>query len=194
MVKRLRRADDEGMTHPEAPAALRVSRAEREPVIDRLQQAYAEDRLDKSEFDLRIHLAMTAKTRGDLDTVMADLGPAPADAGVPAPFTPPHPAVSEPDPTTAESVLAALAHALGATTLFIGPLVMLCTRARRSPYVRRHIVAALNFQLTLLIVAILTFGIGAIAYAFSWIVAGLAALLALVGRPFRYPFTLRLVR
>ena len=59
---------------------------------------------------------------------------------------------------------------------------------------RQHIVAALNFQLTLLIVTIVTFGLGALAYAVAWIVAGVAALLALAGTPFRYPFTLRLVR
>jgi uncharacterized Tic20 family protein len=65
---------------------------------------------------------------------------------------------------------------------------------RRSAYVHRHALEALNFQLTLLAVVILTFGIGAILYAVTWIVAGVAAVAALAGHEFRYPFTLRLLR
>jgi uncharacterized Tic20 family protein len=189
MVRRTAAADDEDMTYPVPPSAMRVSDAEREPVVDRLQHAFAEGRLDKDELDLRLHLAMTATTRADLDAVLRDLDPAPVPppAGRAA-------ALPEGDPTAEQRVLAALAHVLGATTLFLGPLVLLCTRARRSPYVRAHIVTALNFQLTLLLLAVVTFGIGAIAYAVSWIVCAVAALLALVGTPFRYPFTLRIVR
>lgn len=181
-----RRPHDGLMTFSAAPGTLRVSHAEREPVVGRLQEAYAEGRLDKTELDLRLHLAMTARIRADLDAVLADLAPAPA---LPVRL----PARGE-EPTAEQRVLAALAHVLGATTLFVGPLIMFCTRARRSPYVRRHIVAALNFQLTLLLVTIMTFGLGAVAYAVSWIVAGVASFLALAGTPFRYPFTLRILR
>lgn len=175
------------MTYPVPPSALRVSDAEREPIVGRLQQAFAEGRLDKDELDLRLHLAMTAKTRADLDAVLLDLAPARA----PGRHAPPP---EEGDPTAEQRVLAALAHALGAMTLFVGPLVMLCTGARRSPYVRRHIVAALNFQLTLVLLTVVTLGIGAIVYAVSWVVCAVAALVALAGTPFRYPFTLRMVR
>jgi uncharacterized Tic20 family protein len=176
-------AHDQSMTIP-APS-LRVSHAEREPVVERLQQAYAEGRLDKGELDLRLHLAMTAVTRFDLDAVLYDLNPNPDTKPKQLPTG---------EPTAEQRVLAALAHVLGVVTLFVGPLVMMCTRARRSPYVRQHIVAALNFQLTLLMVTIVTFGVGGIVYAVAWIVAAVAALLALAGTPFRYPFTLRLVR
>jgi uncharacterized Tic20 family protein len=176
------------MTTSVPPGALRVSATEREPIVDRLQQAFAEGRIDKEELDLRLHLAMTARTRADLDAVLADLAPVPAGPAAPAVPVP----VGE--PTAEQRVLAALAHVLGGTTLFLGPLVMLCTSARRSPYVRAHIVTALNFQLTLLILTVVTFGVGAVAYAVSWIVCGVAALLGLAGTPFRYPFTLRLVR
>jgi uncharacterized Tic20 family protein len=175
-----------------APASqLRVSHAEREPVVDRLQQAYAEGRLDMAELDMRLHLAMTAKTRADLDAVLADLSPQPKPqsrtrASVPV--------LPEPEPTAEQRLLAALAHVLGIFTLFVGPLVMMCTKAKRSPYVRRHIAAALNFQITLLLITIVTLGVGGLLYTVAWIVAGVAALLALVGTPFRYPFTLRLVR
>jgi uncharacterized Tic20 family protein len=168
---------------------LRVSHAEREPVVERLQQAYAEGRLDMAELDVRLHLAMTAKTRADLDAVLADLAPwPPLAAATPAPVLP------EPDPTAEQRLLAALAHVLGIFTLFAGPLIMMCTKAKRSPYVRRHIAAALNFQITLLLITIVTLGIGGLVYAVAWIVAGVAALLAMAGTPFRYPFTLRLVR
>jgi uncharacterized Tic20 family protein len=171
------------MTIPAPPqGALRVSHAEREPIVERLQQAYAEGRLDKAELDLRLHLAMTAKTRADIDAVLSDLIPPPPASKV------------IPDPTAEQRLLAALPHLLGIVTLFVGPLVMMCTRARRSPYVRQHIASALNFQLTLLIVTAVTFGVGGIAYAVAWAVAGVAALIALTGTPFRYPFTLRLVR
>ncbi|MGH3377892.1 MAG: DUF1707 and DUF4870 domain-containing protein [Actinoallomurus sp.] len=169
---------------------LRVSHAEREPVVERLQQAYADGRLDMAELDLRLQLAMTSKTRADLDAVLADLSPSTATR---PPRARPVAAVT-PDPTAEQRLLAALAHVLGIVTLFVGPLVMMCTRAKRTPYVRQHIAAALNFQLTLLIVTIVTLGVGAIAYAVAWAIAGVAALLALAGTSFRYPFTLRLVR
>lgn len=183
-------------TSPHRPAftgavptsALRVSHADREPVVEQLQQAYAEGRLDMAELDLRLDLAMTAKTRADLDVVLADLSPHPP---VPAWATM---APAEQDPTAEQCLLAALAHVLGIFTLFVGPLILMCTRAKRSPYVRRHIASALNFQITLLFVTIVTFGIGAIVYAVAWAVAGVAALLALTGTHFRYPFILRIVR
>lgn len=173
-----------GMTVPLPSAGQRVSPPEREPVVERIQQAYAEGRLDEEELDLRLHLAMTVKTRADLNALLADLTPA----------LPAGPGPVQADPTAEQRLLAALAHVLGITTLFIGPAIMMCTRARRSPYVRQHLTSALNFQLTLVIVTIVTFGVGAIAYALSWIVALVAALLALGGTPFRYPFTLRIVR
>jgi uncharacterized Tic20 family protein len=159
---------------------LRVGDAEREAAVDRLQQAYAEGRLDHGEFDMRVHLAMTAKTRSELGAVMLDLVPAPP---------------SRPAPSDGEDrLLAGLAHASGYFTTFVGPLVFLLLSGRRSAYVRRHALEALNFQLTLLAVVILTFGIGAILYAVTWIVAGVAAIAALAGHEFRYPFTLRLLR
>jgi uncharacterized Tic20 family protein len=165
--------------------ALRVSHAEREPVIEQLKQAYAEGRLDHGEFDMRVHLAMTAKTRADLAAVTVDLVPEPVrrrDAGLPE------------TPTGEDRLLAAVAHGSGYLTTFVGPLVLMLTRGRRSAYVRRHAVEALNFQLTVLIVVMVTFGIGALLYAVTWIVAGIAALAGLAGQRFQYPFTLRLIR
>jgi hypothetical protein len=68
--------------------AVRVSDRERDVVVQRVQAAFAEGRLDDTEFDERMRAALTARTRGDLDVLLADLpaetaapGPAPATAG-----------------------------------------------------------------------------------------------------------------
>lgn len=164
--------------------ALRVSNAEREPVIERLKEAYAEGRLDHTEFDMRIHLAMTAKTRADLAAVTSDLAVSPAP---PAGLAPPA------GPTPRDRLLAALAHGSGYFTTFIGPLVFMLTSGRRSGYIRAHAVEALNFQLTLLAIVVVTLGFGGLLYAITWIVAAIAALAALAGQRFSYPFTLRLI-
>ena len=167
-------------------AHLRVSDAEREPVIERLQQAYAEGRLDESEFDMRMHLALTAKTRGDLAAVEQDLVPAPA--GDPAAR------YAGPAPTGEDRVFAALSHATAIPTLFVGPLVLMLVGGKRSEYVRRHAVEALNFQITLLLVTLVTFGLGSIVYSVSWIAAAIAAVVGLTGEQFRYPLTWRPVK
>ena len=69
-------------------AGLRVSDRERDAVVQRVQAAFAEGRLDDTEFDERMRAALTARTRGDLDVLLTDLpaetaapGPAPAAAG-----------------------------------------------------------------------------------------------------------------
>jgi hypothetical protein len=54
-------------------ADLRASTAERSEVTDMLSQHYAEGRLDAAEFNERIELAATAKTKGDLTTLLTDL-------------------------------------------------------------------------------------------------------------------------
>ncbi|WP_433335573.1 DUF1707 and DUF4870 domain-containing protein [Spirillospora sp. CA-294931] len=164
---------------------LRVSNAEREPVIERLQQAFAEGRLDHGEFDMRMHLAMTAKTRGEMAAVLHDLEPLPTE---------PVKALAGEAPTGEDRMLAAAAHALGVPTLFLGPLLLMVLSGKRSEYVRRHAAEAVNFQLTILMVVILSFGVGSILYAITWIACGIAAVFALADRPVRYPWTLRLVK
>ena len=68
--------------------ALRASDRERDAVVQRVQQAFAEGRLDDIEFDERMRAALTARTYTDLDVLLADLpaemataGPAAAIAG-----------------------------------------------------------------------------------------------------------------
>ncbi|MEO3827777.1 DUF1707 and DUF4870 domain-containing protein [Actinomadura sp. B10D3] len=168
-----------------AAGDLRVSDAEREPVIQNLQDAYAEGRLDEDEFDMRVQLAMTAKTRRDLGAVTHDLVPAPRK----------QPAAGDGEPPTGEDrMLAAAAHVVAVPTLFVGPLFLMLLSGKRSEYVRRQAAEAVNFQVTLLLLTIVTFGIGAVAYAVAWVLSAIAAVFAVTGNTFRYPWILRLVK
>ncbi|MFF5208218.1 DUF1707 and DUF4870 domain-containing protein [Streptosporangium sp. NPDC000396] len=185
-------------------ADLRVSNQDREQVVEHVKTAYAEGRLDKFEFDDRLERAMTARVHGDLMPIMHELyGSRPA---APAPY-PPMTGRAMPNHhhmragTGGERLGAAAAHLLPLTGLLaIGPLVMLLAAGKTSPYIRKHAVEALNFQLTLLGATVLlgiTF-VGAVLIPVLWVggvvlsvVGGLAAL----GEGnFRYPFTLRPVK
>jgi hypothetical protein len=64
------------------PPAIRASDQDRDAVVQRLQQAFAERRLDDDEFDERMRAALTARTSTDLDRLTADL---PASQGSAAP-------------------------------------------------------------------------------------------------------------
>jgi hypothetical protein len=82
--------DAEPEPHPApAPApAIRASDQDRDAVAQRLQQAFAERRLDDDEFDDRMRAALTARTSADLEKLTTDL-PAAAPAGsAPAPAAP----------------------------------------------------------------------------------------------------------
>ena len=160
---------------------LRCSDAERESVIDRLKDAYADGRLDPDELDMRVHMAVTARTRGDLAVLTTDLV---------VQYQP----VEQQEPTGEDRMLAALAHASGCLTSFVGPLLFLLLSGKRSAYVRRHAAEALNFQLTLLLVTAVTFGFGGLLYLIAWIPAGIAAVAALTKGWYRYPLTLRMVK
>jgi hypothetical protein len=67
-------------------AGLRVSDRERDVVVQRVQAAFAEGRLDDTEFDERMRAALTARTRGDLDVLLTDL---PAETAAPGPVPSP---------------------------------------------------------------------------------------------------------
>jgi hypothetical protein len=86
-------ATDGGAGVPEVTAAegggerslsTRASDRERDAVVQRVQDAFAEGRLDDTEFDERTRAALTARTHADLDTLLADL-PAETAAGGTAP-------------------------------------------------------------------------------------------------------------
>jgi uncharacterized Tic20 family protein len=92
---------------------------------------------------------------------------------------------------------------------FLGPLLIMLVQGPKSPFVRRHAVESLNFQLTLLIalaagvlLSILTLGIALLVFIPVAIVVGIAALILTVaggvkansGEDFRYPVNIRLVK
>jgi uncharacterized protein DUF1707 len=77
-----------GATGNGAGPGVRVSDQERDAVVQRVQAAFADGRLDDTEFDERMRAALTARTRGDFDVLLTDLpaetappGPVPATAG-----------------------------------------------------------------------------------------------------------------
>ena len=91
---------------------------------------------------------------------------------------------------------------------FIAPLVIMLTVGNQSPFVRRHAVESLNFQISLLIYgaaailfSILTIGLGLIVVIPLGLVAMVFALVFLIqasikaanGEDYRYPLTLRFV-
>jgi len=73
---------------PRAPA-IRASDQDRDAVVQRLQQAFAERRLDDDEFDERMRAALTARTSADLDRLTSDLPAATPGGAAPAAPTAP---------------------------------------------------------------------------------------------------------
>jgi Domain of unknown function (DUF1707) len=65
------------------PPALRASDAERDAAVERLKTGLVEGRLSDEEFDQRMRAALTARTRADLERLLADL-PAAASSAAPA--------------------------------------------------------------------------------------------------------------
>ena len=59
-------------------AALRASDADRDAVAERLRVAAVEGRLDADELDQRLHVALRARTYGQLERLLDDLPGAPA--------------------------------------------------------------------------------------------------------------------
>ena len=94
---------------------------------------------------------------------------------------------------------------------FLAPLVVMLVR-NESPFVRRHAVESLNFQISLLIytvvggvlaflLVVLTFGIGALVVVPVVVVFALVALALVIlatvrasnGEDYRYPFSIRFI-
>jgi uncharacterized protein DUF1707 len=69
---------------------VRASDQERDGVVTRLKDAFAEGRLSDGEFDERVRGALTASTRTDLDQLLGDL-PAAGERQAPAPAAPAEP-------------------------------------------------------------------------------------------------------
>ncbi|WP_223167833.1 DUF1707 and DUF4870 domain-containing protein [Nonomuraea sp. SYSU D8015] len=181
------------------PAHLRVTNQDREHVVEHVKAAYAEGRFDKLEFDDRLERAMTARTHGDLMPIMTELYGSQA-----APQLVPRPApVRRPEraPESNERLGAAAAHLLVLLGIPIaGPLILLLTGGKTSPYIRRHALESLNFQITVVgATVLLPFTIiGVVLLPFIWVASVVLAIIggvsALSESDFRYPMTLRLVK
>ena len=98
---------------------------------------------------------------------------------------------------------AILSHVLTFVGGFIAPLVIYLIKKDESPYVRHHAAEALNFQLSLIIYAIISMililvliglllilAVGIVAIVFTII----AAIAASNGEEYRYPLTIRFVK
>ncbi|MEZ0076952.1 DUF1707 and DUF4870 domain-containing protein [Planotetraspora sp. GP83] len=174
---------------------LRVTHEDRDQVVEHVKAAFAEGRLDKDEMDERLHQAMTARTHADLAPIMTDL------YGFRPPLRAPQPYAAGPVPDGGERAGAGAAHLLTLCGLIVvGPLIMLLTGGRTSPYIRKHAVESLNFHLTVLgATLLLPFTIVGVALLpFIWIVAFILPIVggvaALTGGDYRYPLTLRLIK
>ncbi|MBC7277867.1 DUF1707 and DUF4870 domain-containing protein [Nocardioides sp.] len=166
---------------------LRCTDADRDRVIDVLKSAYADGRLDQAEFDVRFDLTMKAKTYAALEPITRDLVAQPA-AVAPPPAKPVRDLL--PPPTTEEKLLGALAQATTLVPIVVGPAIMYYTVGKRSEFVKHHAAGALNLQLTLLAVTIVTFGLGGALYGIAWVLATAFAVVALAGAPLRQPWVL----
>lgn len=86
---------------PPSPG-IRLSDADREHAVQRLQTAMAEGRISLSEFDERAAAAYAARYAGDLQPLLADLPPAATgwsvEHGAPRPIPGYRPAVATPGP------------------------------------------------------------------------------------------------
>ncbi|MET9342592.1 MULTISPECIES: DUF1707 and DUF4870 domain-containing protein [unclassified Nonomuraea] len=184
---------------------MRVTHEDREHVVEHVKAAYAEGRFDKYEFEERLDRAMTARTHGDLMPIMTELyGPqrhwqsiAVPTRAVPRPAPRPHGVPADSN----ERLGGAAAHLLALPGLIvIGPLIMLLTGGKTSPYIRQHAVEALNFHLTLLgATLLLPFTIvGIVLLPVIWVAAFVLAIVggvsSLAENDFRYPLTVRLVK
>jgi uncharacterized Tic20 family protein len=85
---------------------------------------------------------------------------------------------------------------------FLAPLLVLLVKGKESPFVRRHAVESLNFQISLLIyliasgiLVLLIIGIFLLIALgiFALVVIILATIAASNGQDYRYPLTIRLI-
>ncbi len=131
-----------------------------------------------------------------------------------APYQPPHEAGYDPGPpgmpTNDEKNMAMLAHLSGLLGLvvggvlgFLGPLLLWTLRKDDSAYIEQEAKEALNFQLTLLIIYVVTLVVAMVTClgivlvmvpAIMQVVFGvIATVTASKGIPYRYPFNIRLI-
>ena len=144
--------------------------------------------------------------------------PPPSPPGAPVP--PPEPVEASGMPSHEERQWALFAHlsallgglltgAFAGLGCFIGPLIIWLVKKDTMPFVDDQAKEALNFNITLAIIGVVlllltlvTFGIGALLTVPVGILVGIArrvftisaAIMAIEGERYRYPFSLRLIK
>jgi uncharacterized Tic20 family protein len=142
-----------------------------------------------------------------------DLGPSGFDPH--APYTPVEPyeaRLSGYQPNTNDKNLALLAHLLGCLGVFswsmigfLGPLVIWLTQKDKSAFVEEQAREALNFQITLLVAmaacAVITFATCWLLFPIAFVPPLLQVIFGIIatfsvynGKPYHYPFNLRLIK
>ena len=126
----------------------------------------------------------------------------PGGSGYPGPYV-------GPAPTKDDQMMGMLAHLLSIFLGFLGPLIIWLIKKDTSPFVDDQGKEALNFNITvaiacfaLVLLSIVTIGIGLIIAIPAWIVIGIGWLVLTIiaavkssnGEFYRYPMTLRLVK
>jgi uncharacterized Tic20 family protein len=106
-------------------------------------------------------------------------------------------------PTSDEKTMALLSHVLTLVAGFVAPLVIFLVKKDESPFVRKHAVEALNFQISMSIYALASIPLMIVLVGFFTLMAigVLAVVLSIVatvkaseGSFFRYPITIRLIK
>ncbi|MCC6726246.1 MAG: DUF4870 domain-containing protein [Saprospiraceae bacterium] len=106
-------------------------------------------------------------------------------------------------PTSDEKTMAILSHILTLVCGFLAPLIIYLIKKDESPYVRKHAIESLNFQISMTIYAMASGILMIVIIGFFLLIAIviLAVVLAIVatvkaseGNFYKYPFTIRLIK
>lgn len=107
---------------------------------------------------------------------------------------------SQQAPTQDERTLGMIAHLITFISSFIGPLVIYLIKKDESPFVAEHAKESLNFQITVAIICGVLI-VTLIGILLLWIVGIIALVLVIVaglkaneGKPYKYPFCIRLIK
>lgn len=106
-------------------------------------------------------------------------------------------------PTDDEKTWGLLAHGLTIMLGFLAPVLALAVKGNESKWVRAHAIEALNFHLLVFIVYmvgfVLSFVLVGLCILFPAMIAAIilaivAGVSAFQGKPYRYPFSIRLIK
>ncbi|MFC4867253.1 MULTISPECIES: DUF1707 and DUF4870 domain-containing protein [Streptomonospora] len=180
---------------------LRLTHADRDTAVETLRECYAAGQLDEDEFEERLGLAINAKFPSELEPLLTDLVPS-QQRKVGRIASDKEDKEKEGPRSASDRMHASLGHFSGYFT-FIGPLLLLATSRDVSPFVRRHLTEALNYQITVAVASIAAMALGflilpLVLWGFmmlGWMfMPAVAGITALMGGEMRYLFTWRPVR